>query len=356
MTAGVLTGLRRRWLAGLLGLFAAGSLLASVAAQPVLPSAPACGQAAAVPWQMLVPGVWVWLPAEVAEVSRANAGHVAPVTAVVDGPVALVIDPGPSHAHGWRVRRSLECQFQAHVRWVVNTHAHAENVLGNSAFADGVAAGTVQILASAATREAMQQRCPACLSSLTGRVGEGAMAGTAITWPGHVLADGDTLRVGRHVLEVLRVEQGHTEGDLVLWKADQRVLWAGGLVYGGRVPELAQGHLDDWLGALQRLVALRPSVVVSATVSRADEPGGVPPALLATQAYLQALRAGVLHAMDRWQQPQEAAVLDIPAFRQWAGYAQRHGFNVQRAWREMEPVWMDQLPEPAQPSVQDIRR
>ncbi|MDP2263099.1 MAG: MBL fold metallo-hydrolase [Hydrogenophaga sp.] len=302
--------------------------------------------------------MWVWAPETPAEVSVANGGHVAPTTLVLGGSKALVIDPGPSHAHAWRVRESVRCRFRARVRWVVNTHAHAENVLGNSAFAEDVAQGAVEILATAATREAMALRCPACLASLRARVGDAAMAGTRIVLPGRTLLAGDELRVGEHRLKVLPVEQGHTEGDLVLWEADRGLLWAGGLVYEGRVPELAQGRLDDWLAALQRLQALRPAVVVSTGVSRAGPSGLPPPALLATLAYLLDLRAAVLQAMDAGRQPQEPGVAALPAYRSWVGYAERHDFNVQRAWRELEPVWMDQgmPPPPADGSAQDVGR
>lgn len=343
------------WLAGagLLGLSSAA--LAGEGAPPA-----ACGAAAEVPWQAVAPGVWVWAPAQAADISAENAGHVALTTALVDGTEALVIDPGPSHAHAWRVRQSLACRFQATVRGVVNTHAHAENVLGNSAFADLAAASALPIMATAATREAMQQRCPACLASLTARVGDAAVEATQIVLPNRTLVPGETLSLGRHRLQVMPTEQGHTEGDLVLWLAAHRVLWAGGLAYEGRLPELAQGQVDGWLAALDRLQSLQPAVLVSATVSSTRAAGQPPPALTATRAYLQALRDGVLQAMDSGRQPTEAGVVALPAYRAWAGYAERHGFNVQRAWRELEPVWMDRpaLPTPSvgSGSVQDVGR
>jgi glyoxylase-like metal-dependent hydrolase (beta-lactamase superfamily II) len=348
----------KAWRRGLLACaLVAGSFGPAPASEPMRHPA-GCGAVAEPPWQALAPGVWVWVPTVPAEVSVANGGHVAPTTLVLGGSTALVIDPGPSHAHAWRVRESVRCRFRARVRWVVNTHAHAENVMGNSAFADEVALGAVEIMATAATREAMAQRCPACLASLRARVGEAAMAGTRIVLPGRTLVAGDELRVGQHVLKVLPVEQGHTEGDLLLWHAARRLLWAGGLVYEGRVPELAQGRLDDWLAALQRLQALLPAVVISTGVSRAGLSGEVPAALLATQTYLRDLRAGVLQAMDAGRQPQEPGVVVLPAHRSWVGYAERHDFNVQRAWRELEPVWMDQgpTPAPAAGSAQDIGR
>ena len=309
-----------------------------------------------VPWQRVAPGVWQWSPAAEAEIAPANAGHVVPTSVVVHGGQALLIDPGPSHAHGQRVRHSLACRFGAQVRWIVNTHAHAENVLGNSAFADRVAAGTAQILAGAATRAGMAQRCPACLASLTAKAGTDAMAGTHIVLPTRTLPEGDVLRVGPYRIQVLRTEQGHTDGDLVLWDVRRRLLWAGGLVYGQRLPELAQGSLDGWLAALDRLAALRPRVVVGNVVSVASPADGVPPAMTGTRAYLSELRTAVLNAMDQGLQASDATTVTLPAYSAWAGHAERQGFNAQRAWREMEPVWMERTDPPAPPAASPPRR
>lgn len=300
-----------------------------------------CDGLESVPWRAVAPGAWVWLPPDGGDVSADNAGHVVPTSALVSGRQALVIDPGPSHVHGERVRRSLACRFGAQVRWIVNTHAHSENVLANSAFAADVAAGRTQILATAPTREGMALRCPDCLASLTQRVGETRMAGTRIVLPTRTLSEGEVLRLGRWRLRVMRVEHAHTEGDLVLWDAQHRVLWAGGLVYQGRVPELAQGQLDGWIAALDRLQALEPKQVIATTWSLATA-SGPPPALMDTRAYLAALREKTLQAMDEGAQPQEIGRVALPAFSSWAGYGARHGFNVLRAWRELEPVWMDQ--------------
>lgn len=332
-------GLKGGWRWGL-GLCA----VVGLAACAVAPRGPSCAagrDSEAVPWQALAPGVWVW-PGSVAEIELANRGHVAPTTVLVAGGEAGVIDPGPSLQHGLRVRHAVVCQFRARVRWVVNTHAHAENVLANGAFDADVYSGQAAIVSTPATLAAMGERCPNCLASLRARVGESAMAGTKIRLPARVLTEGEVLPVGQRRLQVMPVEQGHTEGDLVLWDADARVVWAGGLAYLGRVPELSQGSVDGWLAALDRLDRLKPQHVVSAAVSSSTVSGGyLPEALTATRAYLTALRQGVLQAMDDGHQPQEPGLVPLPAFAHWAGYAERHAFNVQRAWRELEPVWMD---------------
>lgn len=296
-----------------------------------------CEPADDVPWRNLADGLWVWTGAQ-ADIDAHNGGHVAPTVALVRGKRSLLVDPGPSARHAARVRRSLRCLFGAEVSDIVNTHAHAENVMGNAAFADEIAAGHVRVWATAATRAAMQQRCPACLESLTRRVGAEAMAGTTIVWPTHTLAEGDVLALGDARLRVQQVEQGHTEGDLVLWWSGPRVLLAGGLVVDGRLPELAQGSLDGWLAALGRLAALRPRWVVGGGVTTAD-------GIAATERYLSTLRREVLAAMDAGRLAGERDLVPMPAWRHWAGHAERQGFNVQRAWRELEPVWM----QPASP-------
>lgn len=296
-----------------------------------------------VPWQAVASGVWAWSPSTPQEVSLSNAGHVVPTSVLIDGGEALVVDPGPSLRHGQRVRQSLACHFGVQVRWIVNTHAHAENVLANAAWTDRIEAGQTTVLATAGTRVAMEQRCPACLQSLTERAGAEAMAGTVIVWPTRTLTEGDVLRVGAQHLRVVREEQGHTGSDLVLWHAEQGVLWAGGLVYGERLPELAQGNVDAWLGALGRLQALQPRHVIGTVVSSrvGDE---MPSALASTRGYLQALREQVLSAMDQGRHAGESASVRMSEWRGWAGHAQRQDFNVQRAWRELEPLWMKQVP------------
>jgi glyoxylase-like metal-dependent hydrolase (beta-lactamase superfamily II) len=295
----------------------------------------------AVPWQRLAPGIWVWAPERVHDVSAANGGFVAPVTAVIDRNEALLIDPGPSRAHGLRVRQSLRCRFGARVTAIVNTHAHAEHVLANSAFVSERSRGSVRIWAAAGTQAAMQQRCAQCLASLRRLAGLAALRGTTWVVPDAPLAPGDALVLGRHRVQVVAVEQGHTEADLVLRHAVSGVVWAGGLVYDGRLPELAQGSLLQWLEALARLQALSPRTVVATSVSHQSPLGTGPHSIAATRDYLDSLRTGVLAAMDEGLSPWDARQLDLPRFSGWVGYAERHTFNVQRAWRELEPVWMD---------------
>jgi glyoxylase-like metal-dependent hydrolase (beta-lactamase superfamily II) len=304
-------------------------------------------------WQTLGPGVHVWQPAPDQEASPANGGHVMPTSVLVHEGRAWVIDPGPSLAAGARVQAQVACRWQARVERVFNTHAHAENVLANGAFASGVASGEVGIWATAATREAMAQRCPACLADLTARVGAAKMAGTEALLPNALLASGDRLELGPHALRVHEVRDAHTHSDLVLVHETLQLAWVGGLVYGARVPELAQGSLRGWREALADLAQTPWHALVGATVSVAASPGTLPDALGQTADYLRLLQTTVLDAMASGAQAHELPTEAPAPYRSWSGHTPRHGFNLQRAWRELEPLWMDGTlaPEASGPDV-----
>lgn len=304
--------------------------------------------------QAVAPGVWVW-PGHNAEVHPANGGHVATATVLVEPRAgepghATVIDPGPSLRHGQRLDQAVRCQLNARVVRLVNTHAHAENVLANAAWADP-ATGTpnVSVLATARTQAQMAERCPDCLDHLTHTAGAAALQGTRIVLPNHRLAPGERVRWTTLPWLVGEERDAHTHSDLTLWQADQRLLVAGGLVYAQRLPELAQGSLAGWVAALDRLAALAPRWVIGQQVSG-------PQAIATTRAYLCDLAATVWTAMEQGLSASEAETLVLPRYAGWTGYAERQGFNAQRAWRELEPLWMAGGTPPCGSTAPDVVR
>lgn len=301
---------------------------------------PPCPAASAVHWQAIVPGVWIW-PGAAQEIGPGNRGQVASQILLRDGHNATLIDPGPSLAHGQLVRESARCALGLTITRVLDSHAHAENVLGNAAFAG------VRLEASAATVAGMRARCPQCLASITHSAGAAALDGTTVLLPEASLRPGQLLASDSGRWQMMEFSAAHSDSDLVLWNEDQRLLVAPSLVYQGRIPELAQGSLLGWLGALRQLHRLRPTWVLGQQASRHAGPAGTPAnssGLAASHGYLCALAQGVLTALELGRsanEAPEAPELALPAYAGWAGHAERHGFNVQRAWRELEPHWMN---------------
>lgn len=285
-------------------------------------------------WQGIAPGVWVW-PGAAEDIEPGNRGHVATQVLIAQGRRATLIDPGPGLAHGRQVMRSARCELGLEIDRVLNSHAHAENVLGNAAF--GPPAGSAAIEATASTRQSMAQRCESCRRAIADATADHGLAQTPILLPAPVLQDGQRWNSDSGDWLTLEFRSAHSESDLAWWNERERLLVAPSLLYQDRLPELAQGSLQGWIAALQALDRLQPERLVgNRPMARAG--------LAATLDYLCELERQVLQALESGLSATEAMRLERPARQRLAGRAERHGFNLQRAWRELEPRWIQGLP------------
>ncbi|MEK7346208.1 MAG: hypothetical protein AAB176_10985 [Pseudomonadota bacterium] len=288
------------------------------------------------------------------------------------GREVTVVDPGPTRRVGQALKNTLLCQWQARVTGLVNTHAHAEQVLANSAF-------RLPVRALPGTARAMQKRCAACQAALREDLGAQAMQGTRIVLPSHTLHDGQSLQAGGRLWQVIEMPQAHTESDLVLWSRGTRdgqrqdggvhkgeamepgIVLAGGLV-DGRWPVLAQGRVLGWLQALDRLQAMQPDWLIGQHVVAG--PQQVLPVLQRQRDYLCGLLGHAWRRLEQGQSESEGVQgLSVPAHwpapeaKDAPAWRQQHLFNQLRAWREAELLWLERQAWPAScGSVPDVAR
>jgi glyoxylase-like metal-dependent hydrolase (beta-lactamase superfamily II) len=267
--------------------------------------------------RQLAPGVWR---------IAADQGTAANTGIIGTGRGAIVIDPGPHHRRGRAINAIARRLTGEPVRWVIDTHAHPENVLANGAFPGAV------IIASVRSAQLMKQRCPICRKRLGSELGAAAMAGTRIRLPTRLVQDGDQLQLGRRTLRFHVFKHAHIEGDLALTVLDAGILFAGGLVNDRLVPQMRDASLAGWIEALATLQASTPQRVVP------GHGNGTGPRLLNEfSAYLLALRDICDDDIRQLGQAASAAArLDLPQFSGWLRYVEQHPLNVGHAYHERE--------------------
>lgn len=285
-------------------------------------------------WQGIAAGVWAW-PGAAEDINPANRGHVTTQILIAAGRNATLIDPGPSLEHGREVIRSAHCELGLTIDRVLDSHAHAENVLGNAAFVSEPGLGTV-IESTAAIRSAMAKRCEQCSAGIARSVENPALAAISIVLPETGLQAGQHWHSDSGSWLTLEFVSAHSENDLAWWNEHQRLLIAPGLLYQDRLPELAQGSLQGWISALRELRHLRADKLIG------NQPMA-PAGLDATADYLCELGLAVMQALQSGLSATEATRIELPRYSSLAGYSKRHAFNVQRAWRELEPLWIQGL-------------
>ncbi len=275
----------------------------------------------------VAPGIFV-LPGLDEDASADNLDALANTGFVVGREAVAVIDPGGSLAHGRLLRRAIEVATPLPIRYLVLTHVHPDHLMGAAAFADCGAA----VVGHARLPAALAQRGEFYRRMLDREMGAAA-AGSGALAPTRLVEDRLDLDLGGRVLALRAHAPAHTDHDLSVLDATTGTLWAGDLLFVGRIPSL-DGSLAGWLHELDALRAVPAARAV---------PGHGPPAVPWPAAaadltrYLLALRDGTRAAIAAGigiaEAPSRVATDEATRWRLADAY---HGRNVTAAYRELE--------------------
>ncbi|MES2960072.1 MAG: MBL fold metallo-hydrolase [Pseudomonadota bacterium] len=242
--------LRRRsvLVTGLAGLAGAAPWLAGCAA--------ATPNATAMALQAVAPGVW-YAQGEAALGDRANRNFISNAGVISTPGGVVLVDALGSPALARALLAAIAEHTPQRVTHVVVTHYHADHIYGLQVFAEAGA----RIVAHRAAREYLQSdlaRLRLANSIAQGLTEPGTRLVEATHW---IDADG-VLEVGGERVELRVVGPAHTPEDLALWLPQRGVLFAGDLVFRGRVPFVGQADSRQWIASLDALLGLPARVVV----------------------------------------------------------------------------------------------
>ncbi|MGC7099994.1 MBL fold metallo-hydrolase [Amycolatopsis lurida] len=228
------------------------------------------------------------------------------------------------------------------VRYLVLSHYHAVRVLGASAFDADV------IVAHENTRALIAERGLADWESEFGRMprlAKGADSVPGLTWPTLTFSDRLTIELGgeRGDLELHYCGRGHTEGDLVAWLPEQRILYAGDLVEAEAALYTGDAFHHDWASStLDRVRAFEAETLIGGRggVSRGRE--AVDAAIEQTRHFLTVMIQEVDAVREAGGTLKEAFERTHAALREryghWPIFEHCLPFDVSRLWDELSGI------------------
>jgi len=149
---------------------------------------------------------------------------------------------------------AIASHSRAPVRTLVNTHHHGDHTNGNCLFTDAVVIGHRNC------RSGVMAQTIGGLEPIFGAVDWGDLTVRA---PSTVFDDRLDLYVDDRPVELHYIgTPAHTTGDVVAWLPEQRVLFAGDLVFNGGTPFVLMGSVTGALRALERLRAFGAATIV----------------------------------------------------------------------------------------------
>ena len=206
----------------------------------------------------VAPGIWM-VQGLSALGSSANRNFISNAGFVVTSTGVVVIDALGSPELARELRAEIARVTPLPVTHVIVTHYHADHIYGLQVFKDEGASVVAHRQALLyLNSDTAQQRLAASREELFPWVDEKTRLVTADRW-----IDGPAnLQVGDTTLELHPVGPSHTPEDLAVWLPQRRVLFAGDLVFRGRIPFVGQADSAHWVQALDTLLGFDAQVVV----------------------------------------------------------------------------------------------
>jgi glyoxylase-like metal-dependent hydrolase (beta-lactamase superfamily II) len=172
----------------------------------------------------------------------------AQVTAgVVVGPQwAVVVDTLALPDETLGIRDFIERELSVPVRYVINTHYHADHAWGNCFFPGAT------VIAHGRCRELLEERGIPSLE--TARKQNSALRQVKIVLPHMTFSSGEmTLRVGKKNLTILST-LGHSEDGIAVLVEEDRVLFAGDAFM--PLPYVVDGDLEETAASIRRIARM----------------------------------------------------------------------------------------------------
>ena len=258
--------------------------------------------------QHVAGGAW-FVQGEAALGSSANRNFISNAGFIVTPAGVVVIDALGSPALAEELLAAIRKITPLPVRYVIVTHYHADHIYGLQVFKDLGAT----IIAHSEGREYLNSdtarlRLAASRAELAPWIDEHTRLVPADRW-----LDADTvLEVGDERLQIRHVGPAHSPEDLVVYAEKSRVLFAGDVVFRGRIPFVGQADSRGWISALTGLIALQPADIVPGHGALSTQPI---PDLQLTRDYLEFLRRSMGEAAANLEPFEEAY-----AHADWSAY------------------------------------
>jgi cyclase len=245
----------------------------------------------------------------------------------------LVVDTCATEA---RTRRFLDALAEATdgapLRYAVNTHEHGDHTYGNSLLPEDTV-----LIGHPAMREHLL-RDPLLDRGAVHWAPVPDWGGVTRRVPAVTVGSELTLYLGGRRIDVIHPDgPAHTSGDLVVWLPEERVLFAGDLLFVGLTPLVFGGSVEGALRSLEWLAAFGPDTVVPGhgPVTSAAE---LPAVLADHERYYRFVLGLASAGRSEGIGPLEVArSADLGPFADWPD-AERLVLNLHRAYAEADGV------------------
>lgn len=170
----------------------------------------------------------------------------------------LLFDTGASETVGNKIKKAVKSITNQPVRWVVNSHSHADHWFGNAAFPNA------QIITSSSALKTMKEHSEGALTFYS-KVTNGTIGSTQLKYPTSILNKRQKRNFGGIDVEFIFSNNGHSPGDILMWLPKQKIIFGGDVLSSDYMPMITgHGDISNLINTLYTVEKkLKPTVVLT---------------------------------------------------------------------------------------------
>ncbi len=177
----------------------------------------------------------------------ANAGIVIGKDGIV------VIDTLVSSKQAKRFIKDIRAISKKPIKYVVNTHYHLDHTFGN---ADFKRLGAVIISHINDSKNLKAHGETALKNAKDYGLTEKDMKGTRIAYPALAFTDRMEIDLGDQKIELIYIRPSHTDGSVLVYLPDKKILFAGDILFTNYHPFLGEGNIEEWVKVLDYIMTI----------------------------------------------------------------------------------------------------
>ncbi|OOC10224.1 MBL fold metallo-hydrolase [Thioalkalivibrio halophilus] len=263
-----------------------------------------------------------------------NEGHTSNAGFVVTDEGVVVYDALGTPALGFEMIRRIREVTDQPIRYVIAGHYHADHIYGLQAFADHTEA---RIIGQRRAEDYL--RGPGAESRLQQRRGvlyPWVDEDTQVIPPDELFDDEYTIELGGKTFRLLHAGPAHSPDDVIMVVEEDGVVFAGDIVFDGRIPFLGDDALDsgNWVNRLEQVEAMEPNFLIP---GHGDATANARRAVRFTRDYLVKLREHMAESVEEMMSFEEAyAAMDWSEYENLPAFDQTNRSNANAVFLEME--------------------
>ena len=254
-----------------------------------------------------------------------NNGNMSNSCFVNMGSSYLVVDSGPTYQYAQQAYKKMQQISNLPVSYVVNTHIHDDHWLGNGYYKE--------IGATIIGSSAFKTLPKLDKTRMQKRISKEAYQKTTQVFPTIFVESTKILDINGKKVHIIAINhKAHTNSDLLVYIPSQKLLFAGDLVFNGRLPSMRDGNINGWIKALEKIKKMDVKYIIGGHGTLVSKKS-----VDFTYNYLTTLKNQVANLLEEGVDIGEAVDKVIMSkYKNVPFYNSMHRQNVEHVYRTLE--------------------